>query len=133
MTQPDEELQERLLQLIDELIRSTENGHVSWKETDAAETYLYSTLGTAVTIGRARDGTSFVLRVLNRSGTVVASLRTSHVSVHLGSISYSGPDNAVWDQPLADLYAIARSNALNPKGVIDDLLGDLHERRSDPS
>jgi hypothetical protein len=123
----DDDLQRRLIELAAELLGATQEGVVSWSETDARDTYLSAGLSNSMTIGRVH-GLTIELRVLNPRGTVVASLATGQTTLtESDSMRITGP--ASWNKQLEDLLSAARRSALNPEGVVDDILADLREQQ----
>jgi hypothetical protein len=113
---------ERLAHLVDRLYGLTRAGHVRWElAEDRDDAFTYGTRsGAVVLFSRDRDGRDpYVLTIRDARDRLV-----ERVDIARGAGLY---------ERVADLYAIARRQALGTHAVVDGMLRDLSAGPSAPS
>lgn len=120
----DPNLQERLEQLVRQLMKQTSAGRISWSSTDSENIFMFSGEKSSVLIEQHldRDGDPWTtLKILNERGTQVEELLSEYESdPGSGGYRLTSPS-----QNLRDLYSLARSSALEIDEVLDSLFSDL--------
>lgn len=115
---------DRIAELVAALTNQTKADRVNWEVVDeGGQQFQYSTPSSSVLI-RTKDGDGvapYVIEIYDNHGDMVESVRTT-VEDRDDPWS-SGSFNAA----VEELFTLARRNALNIDGVLDDLLESLKE------
>lgn len=116
-------------QLVNQLIDSTKGGSVKWRAGFSDSSFVAALKKGSVRIARFEeqwrddDGVPqlnewYVLEILDLDGVCGERLSSSP--------SETGDDSLKFPQkPLAELFRLARANAVNVDGVVDAILGEL--------
>jgi hypothetical protein len=108
---------DRLIVLCERLAEATISGDAEW-QGEEEDWYLWEHLEGAVAVGaRDRDGQPpYELGIMNREGQRVEQLLSALVD---------DDEPAPWNDPLAELYRVARRSALHADEIIDALIDAL--------
>jgi hypothetical protein len=113
--------EERLLELANRLVQSTESGQIEWKGDQDSGFYVSTAAGAINIQSKDRDGQQpYRLVIYDSAGTEVDSLET-----YTYQIDVDEWEPAAWNDSLETLYETARRNALNIDKVINDIVRDL--------
>src|SRR6266542_1807934 len=109
----EEAFRNRNIELMERLIRLTEEGVISWTDNDGTSFSYTSPTATVVIESVDKDGQQpFALRLINSDGTELEHITT--------------PTNSwgqrAWDKPLESLYGVARRDVLNVNNALSSLL-----------
>jgi hypothetical protein len=109
--------EDRLIVLGERLAEATIAGDAEWR-SEEEDWYVWEHLEGSVAIGaRDRDGQPpYELAVMNRGGQRVEQLLSALVA---------DDEPAPWNEPLAELYRLARRSALHADEIIDALIDAL--------
>jgi ankyrin repeat protein len=112
----------RLIVFCNRLAYATLSGAVEWRG-EGDDHYRWEREEGSVSIGaRDRDGQPpYELAVFNGSGEKVEELASALVD----------DDPAEWNEPLAELYRVARRSALHADEIIEALMGTLPKTGGD--
>jgi ankyrin repeat protein len=112
----------RLIVFCDRLAHATISGVTEWRG-EGDDHYKWERAEGSVSIGaRDRDGQPpYELAVFNGSGEKVEELASALVD----------DDPAEWNEPLAELYRVARRSALHADEIIEALMGTLPKTGGD--
>lgn len=119
----------RLIKLAIQAFDRTENGSLSWAETDDPDLFLYSGSRTALMIESEANQNLYRFKVLNDRGRVV-----EEVSRWRGQLTGNADP---WDDPnveyeaLKKLYESARRSALQVDATIEQAFQDLDAPAND--
>jgi hypothetical protein len=110
-------VEDRVIVLCKRLAEATSSGDVEWRAEDE-DWYLWEHPEGAVAIGaRDRDGQPpYELQIMNGEGQRVEQLLSALVA---------DDQPAPWNEPLAELYRLARRSALHADEIIDALIAGL--------
>jgi hypothetical protein len=110
-------VEDRVIVLCKRLAEATSLGEVEWRAEDE-DWYLWEHPEGAVAIGaRDRDGQPpYELQIMNGEGQRVEQLLSALVA---------DDQPAPWNEPLAELYRLARRSALHADEIIDALIAGL--------
>jgi hypothetical protein len=110
-------VEDRVIVLCKRLAEATSLGDVEWRAEDE-DWYLWEHPEGAVAIGaRDRDGQPpYELQIMNGEGQRVEQLLSALVA---------DDQPAPWNEPLAELYRLARRSALHADEIIDALIAGL--------
>jgi hypothetical protein len=111
---------EKRLEIIRRLARKTHNKELPWLESVRDNAYTVSFAEYSVSI--EPESHSTILRIYNKSGQVIDTIRPSHFSDDSDSLEASGL--------LESMYAEAREKALGIEEVPDDLIELLGDNYS---
>ena len=106
----------RLIVFCDRLAHATLSAAAEWRG-EGDDQYKWERVEGSVSIGaRDRDGQApYELAVFNSAGEKVEELASALV----------GDEPAEWNEPLAELYRVARRSALHADEIIDTLMNAL--------
>lgn len=114
-------LNDRLIVLCERLAEATLAGHVEWR-SEGEDRYVWEHETASVAVGaRDKDGQPpYDLAVLDRNGEQLEELTSALV----------GDDRpAPWNEPLSELYRVARRSGLHADEIIDALIAALPVHR----
>ena len=113
-------LHDRVIVLCERLVEATLAGDADWRG-EGEDRYLWEHEAGSVAIGaRDRDGQPpYDLSILNRGGETVEELASALVD---------DDRPAPWNEPLAELYRVARRSGLHADEIIDALVEALPSR-----
>lgn len=116
----------KLAQLVTKLAKLTERGRITWEPTSVRDQYQvsfsdYSVLLSTTTTDLAED---IVVTVVNSEGEIIESVRDPEL------VDFFSPQTPY--SVMAEMYGIARRQAMGVEGALDSILNDL-EAKSDPN
>lgn len=113
----------RLTALARQLAAATSQRIVRWEQKDADLYTWAATEGVVTVASRDRDGEPpYQLTVYTTAGAKVDELMSELLA---------DDQPAPWNEPLAELYRVARRSALGADDIIDALIERLHEAAAD--
>jgi hypothetical protein len=131
LTEPDQS-QRQLMSFADQLLEATRSGTARWRSSsDLTAFSLETSQGAVVVDSIDRDGAApFVLTVLNSDGAEVGSLRTDLNELLPGGQVRKA--SAPWNRVVSELYAAARTSAIDLEGVLGGILRDIEADKDIP-
>lgn len=118
-----------LAEFAETLLVRTRSGRMRWTPSPDLKSFLFEGSRAVVSI-RSNDGDGtwpFVLELIDPALGVVESLMSGWASGEYGD------EAQPWNATLDDLYAAARSNALDLEAIMTSLLADVDESPATPA
>ena len=109
--------EEKLLELVQRLLAKTKTGETRWERTVWPDAFQTSFPNYVVRISARENERSYVISILNEVGTVIESADDADLEA-------AGSDLIVIGI-MAELYGLARRDALGVDAVLDSLLSEL--------